>query len=242
LADDKEPFRVPDLLSRIHGEIRERLIASRDAVEEYDRLERALRALSVGPREETRTEGTGASSRRGPAGEVSRRGASSVQRRADRERLLAVIAERPGITRQGLRDATGLSAPGVAQHVRRMIEAGQLLEQASGGGEPGYAIVAADADASGEQPAQRQAPVPEAGETAASDEAERGAADTAGTTAPDAAEPDGKADASRAANRGAKGGRAPKRATESAPADATTSSAEKPDDAVPATPEGSPAS
>jgi hypothetical protein len=53
---------------------------------------------------------------------------------------VALIRERPGITKAEPRDAAGLSSAGVAQNLRRMLDRGQVREEALPGGATGYRI------------------------------------------------------------------------------------------------------
>jgi DNA-binding MarR family transcriptional regulator len=53
---------------------------------------------------------------------------------------VALVRERPGITKAELRDAAGLSSAGVAQNLRRMLDRGEVREEALPGGATGYRI------------------------------------------------------------------------------------------------------
>ncbi len=53
---------------------------------------------------------------------------------------MALVRERPGITKAELKDAAGLSSAGVAQNLRRMLDRGELREEALPGGATGYRI------------------------------------------------------------------------------------------------------
>ena len=152
----------PELLQRILGEVRQRLDASRQAVEEHRRLERALEALGAAsagaaePREAPRSaaRSTGRGARRARAATA---GSSRAQSAANRDRLLNVIGDRPGVTRAELPAATGLSGASVAQGLRRAIAAGRVRERELPGGQTGYALVpAGEAEAAdaGVAPAQ----------------------------------------------------------------------------------------
>jgi hypothetical protein len=124
---------VPDLLDRIRSEIRERRDVSRQAALEFERLEEALRALTGGGAEADRAVG-------GSPPRPRRSTSTAGDRQANRERLLAAIGDRPGITRQHLREATGLSAAGVAQLLRRLVEQGAVRERELPAGQLGYAL------------------------------------------------------------------------------------------------------
>jgi hypothetical protein len=61
-------------------------------------------------------------------------------REVNREKVVALVRERPGITKAELRDAAGLSSAGVAQNVRRMLDRGEVREEALPSGATGYRI------------------------------------------------------------------------------------------------------
>jgi predicted HTH transcriptional regulator len=69
-----------------------------------------------------------------------RRSSSSAERAANREKVVALVQERPGITKAELEEAAGLSGASVAQNLRRMLDRGQLREEALPGGATGYRI------------------------------------------------------------------------------------------------------
>jgi hypothetical protein len=62
----------------------------------------------------------------------------SGEREANRETLLALVRERPGITKAELKAAAGLSSAGVAQNLRRMLDRDQVREEALPSGAVGY--------------------------------------------------------------------------------------------------------
>ena len=120
--------RLTDLLDSIRAQLRTRLDELRPLVREYERLQAAEAALAGGaPTSATclvqPTRG-GSQARRGnarPAG-VRRRSSSSAERQVNREKVVALVRERPGITKAELKDAAGLSSAGVAQNLRRMLD------------------------------------------------------------------------------------------------------------------------
>jgi DNA-binding MarR family transcriptional regulator len=63
-----------------------------------------------------------------------------AERDANRDNVLALLRERPGITKAELKDAVGLSNAGVAQNLRRMLDRGEIREEALPGGASGYRI------------------------------------------------------------------------------------------------------
>ena len=118
---------------------------------EYERLQAAAAALADGsptsgkragrPKRSGSGAGQGAGGRDAARRAGSRRRSSSLaDREVNREKVLALVRERPGITKAELKDAAGLSSAGVAQNLRRMLDRGQVREQALPGGATGYRI------------------------------------------------------------------------------------------------------
>jgi len=132
---------MPDLLDSIRGQLRARLDELRPLVREYQRLQDAERALGDGPAISPRRAGGSNRGRGGGAGAGSRRRSSlAADREANRQQILELVRERPGITRAELKDAAGLSGAGVAQNLRRMRDRGEVHEEALPGGATGYRI------------------------------------------------------------------------------------------------------
>ncbi len=128
-----------ELLERIHAELRDRVETSRGAVEEYRRLERALAALDA----------VQASDRPRPRREArsSKRGGGSVpapRRRAprgqNRERVLAVVAERPGASAAELSKASGIRRGVLYELLGRLVRSGDLRKEKLPGGVAGYVL------------------------------------------------------------------------------------------------------
>src|SRR4051794_14371165 len=137
---------MPDLLDRILHEVRQRLDASRSAAEEYRQLERALEAIDgTSPKPDDRGRARRSNRRSGRPRESKR-----AQRERNRERLLAVLRDRPGVTREELSNVSGVSAAVLAQQLRRLVENEQVTERALPGGQRGYALAA---NATTDQPA-----------------------------------------------------------------------------------------
>jgi IclR-like helix-turn-helix domain-containing protein len=136
-----EEESMPDLLDRITVEIRERLTACRAAVAEYERLEEALRALDGGGGS-TPTTGTAppraAPRQSGPA----RRGASRrrAPRGANRDAVLRVVGERPGLTTVELAAVSGVARNTLYALLATMTRRGELQRRELPGGKSGYAI------------------------------------------------------------------------------------------------------
>jgi hypothetical protein len=140
--------RLTDLLDSIRAEVRSRLDELRPLVREYERLQGAEAALADGS--PTRGKRGGQANRSGaqalPGGRRSRRtgsrrrSSSSLEREANREKVVALVRERPGITKAELKDVSGLSSAGVGQNLRRLLDRGEVSEEALPGGATGYRI------------------------------------------------------------------------------------------------------
>jgi hypothetical protein len=135
---------MPDLLDSIRGQLRARLGELRPLVREYQRLQDAERALGDGPAISPKRDGRSGRAERGRGGGARagsrRRSSSAADREANRQQILDLVRERPGITRAELKDAAGLSGAGVAQNLRRMRDRGEVREEALPGGATGYRI------------------------------------------------------------------------------------------------------
>ena len=142
---------MTDLLESIRAELRTRLDELRPLVREYERLQVAEQALADGSTTSGKRAGQPkrggsqaqrGSASRGAAGRAGsrRRSSSSAEREANREKVVALVRERPGITKAELKDAAGLSSAGVAQTLRRMLDRGEVRETALPGGATGYQI------------------------------------------------------------------------------------------------------
>jgi hypothetical protein len=152
---------LPDLLERIRAELHERLDASRAAVTEYEQLQRALQALdgaSPAPRGrsgESRTRRT----RQAPASAAGgpRRRTAAARRRAprgqNRERVLRVLSERPGVTPAEVVSASGLKRPIIYNELRRLVDAGEVVKQELPSGRTGYSLAQGEANGSASAPA-----------------------------------------------------------------------------------------
>jgi hypothetical protein len=154
--DDRRPKRLTDLLDSIRAQLRTRLDELRPLVREYERLQAADAALAEGSPTSGKRAGQpkrgGSQARRGGAGRGGagrggarrtrsrRRTSSSAERDVNRQKVLALVRERPGITKAELRDAAALSSAGVAQNLRRMLDRGEVREEALPGGATGYRI------------------------------------------------------------------------------------------------------
>jgi CRP-like cAMP-binding protein len=125
-----------DLLDRILHEIRERKEASRAAYEESLRLERALAALD----QQGEPADTPARRRRG------RRGGSAARRRpraapgANRDAIVALARERPGVTAGEISAATGIARATVSSTVARLATSGALERTELPGGGVGFRV------------------------------------------------------------------------------------------------------
>lgn len=120
---------MPDLLDRIRVELRERLETSRAAAEEYERLERALAALGGEPAGDPQpVASSGAVAKRRGRARRSRNGSAVVTRQKNREALIAAVRAQAGITREQVREVTGLSGASVAQGLRRLVDSGVITK------------------------------------------------------------------------------------------------------------------
>jgi hypothetical protein len=137
-----------DLLDSIRAELRTRLDELRPLVREYERLQEAEAALADGSptsgKRARQPKRGGSQPRRGGGGAgrtgSRRRSHSSAEREVNREKVAALVLERPGITKAELKDVAALSSAGVAQNLRRMLDRGELREEALPGGATGYRI------------------------------------------------------------------------------------------------------
>jgi DNA-binding transcriptional ArsR family regulator len=159
---------MSDLLQRIRSEIQQRLDASRAAVEESERLEAALRALSTAQAPDSATTEAAATSaerapqaRRGPAKQAAGRRAP---RGANREAVLEAVRERPGASAGEIAASSGVAQNVVYTQLRRLLAEGVLAKRRLPSGRSGYSPaaegpppVSSDADQRATEPA-----VPEA--------------------------------------------------------------------------------
>jgi hypothetical protein len=137
---------LTDLLVSIRAELRTRLDELRPLVREYERLQAAEAALGDGSPTSGKRAGQptrrAAQARRGGARRTGsrRRSSSSAEREANRESVVALIRKRPAITKAEVQDAAGLSSAGVAQNLRRMLDRGEVREEALPSGATGYRL------------------------------------------------------------------------------------------------------
>src|SRR3954454_22652375 len=111
-----------DLLDRILDEIRERKDASRAAYEESQRLQRALAALDE-QRGPSRLSDGRRPARRGGSPDSQRRRAAPG---ANRDAILAIVRDRPGVTAAELASTTGIARTPVSSTVARLAAIGAL--------------------------------------------------------------------------------------------------------------------
>jgi DNA-binding transcriptional ArsR family regulator len=131
-----------DLLTRVLGEIRERKQLAQSAYEESRRLERALAALDSdlsGAPDSARRDRRRA---RKPAQPRAR-----APRGANREAILAVVRDRPGVSAGEIAQATGIARSTVSPTLSRLVAAGTVerteLPSGSVGFRPGKPVAAA---------------------------------------------------------------------------------------------------
>jgi len=121
-----------DLLNRILGEIRERKEASRPAFEESRRLEQALVAL----------EADGTAAVRGHDVRQRRRGGRGRRAApgANRDAIVAVVRERPGVTAGEIASASGIARATVSSTAARLTGNGALERVELPGGGVGFRV------------------------------------------------------------------------------------------------------
>jgi DNA-binding transcriptional ArsR family regulator len=124
-----------DLLERIRREIRERRQAAQAAHEESRRLERALAALRYEPPAASRL-----------VDDAPRRQQRSAPRRpraapgANREAILAVVHERPGVTAGEIAQVTGIPRSAVSPALSRLAGGGAVERTPLPGGGVGFRV------------------------------------------------------------------------------------------------------
>src|SRR4051794_33735478 len=134
------------LLDRIRAEIRDRLQESEAAVREYARLEAALEALGgavhAEPRPSRRSPKRSAapSSRRGPRAKRAAATAKRAPRGANREAVLRVLSERPGVGATELSAASGVAKPVLYNLLKTLEERGEVVKEQLPGGSTGYRL------------------------------------------------------------------------------------------------------
>lgn len=140
-----------ELLERVLREIGDRKQAARAAYEESRRLEQALAALGPSSRSSSRDGGGAATRRRSrpqatpgeKAGGARASGrAGSVRSRAapgtNRERILALVRERPGATAGEIAEATGIARSTVTTTLKRLVDVGEVVRAERPGGPAGF--------------------------------------------------------------------------------------------------------
>lgn len=132
---------MPDLLDRVHNEIRTRLTELRPAVDEHARLDAALRALDtddissspVSPSTPARSRRASPDARRPSAHRRAPRG-------ANRKAVLRVVADRPGITPGELAAASGVERRTLYSLLSTLTKQQALQRRQLPGGQTGYSL------------------------------------------------------------------------------------------------------
>jgi DNA-binding transcriptional ArsR family regulator len=140
-----------ELLERVLREIRERRQVAEAAYHESQRLERALAALGLASgRAGADADGAAtrrpSRSRRAAAatgdGEPPRRRSRPRRSRAapgaNRERILALVRERPGVTAGEIAQQTGIGRSSVTTTLGRLVDAGTVQRVELPGGKAGF--------------------------------------------------------------------------------------------------------
>lgn len=126
---------MADLVGQIQRDIEKRLQELRPLLEEKERLEAVLAALTNGhgapapAARRTRSAASGSTTRAPYAGGKSRR----APRGANREAILAVVRERPGISASEVATVTRIAKPTVHTTISQLKRKGILEPEGSGG-------------------------------------------------------------------------------------------------------------
>ncbi|MGB2712489.1 MAG: helix-turn-helix domain-containing protein [Conexibacter sp.] len=126
---------MPDLVAQIQRDIEQRLSELRPLLAEKDQLEAVLAALTNGsngsPERSTRSRvAAPAAAARAPyAGGKSRR----APRGANREAILAVVRERPGVSAAEVAEVTKIAKPTVHTTISQLKRKGILEPEGSNG-------------------------------------------------------------------------------------------------------------
>lgn len=121
---------MADLVGQIQRDIEKRLEELRPLIEEKERLEAVLAVLTNGAEATPARTRSSAVVRRAPyaAGKGRR-----APRGANREAILNVVRERPGISAAEVADVTGIAKPTVHTTISQLKRKGILERDASGG-------------------------------------------------------------------------------------------------------------
>lgn len=119
------------LLDRIHAEIRERLEATRPAVDEYRMLAAALTAIDgvSRPGHARRPAPPAPATKRPARRRSSRPAAKRAPRGANRAAVLRVLGERPGVGAGELSVASGVARPVLYQLLAKLVEQGVVVKE-----------------------------------------------------------------------------------------------------------------
>ncbi len=143
-----------ELLERVVREIRDRKQALQAAVDESARLERALAAIDRGrPDDAARPTASPSRPRRRP----TQRGKRAA-RGANRDAILALVGERPGVTAGEVAEATGIARSTVAATLARLASVGAVERVQLPGGGVGFRARVDTAAAAVGEPEQQPSP------------------------------------------------------------------------------------
>lgn len=124
---------MADLVGQIQRDIEKRLQELRPLIEEKERLEAVLAALTNGHAAAAPSAGrarpSGSAAPRAPYAGGKRRRAP---RGANREAILKLVGERPGISATEVADATGIAKPTVHTTISQLKRKGILEPEGSG--------------------------------------------------------------------------------------------------------------
>jgi DNA-binding transcriptional ArsR family regulator len=128
-----------DLLGAIRRELDQRLAELAPFVMEFDRLTsaRATLAADGGGPETAQGRRPRASSRRGPGSQPAKRRGNNSRSRAprgqNRQKILAVVGERPGVSAAEVAAASGVARPTVYTTVSKLKKEGVLVVEGERG-------------------------------------------------------------------------------------------------------------
>ena len=124
---------MADLVAQIQRDIEKRLRELRPLIEEKEKLEAVLAALT-GAYEANGGTGTRSRGRSSTSGSRTTygRGRSRAPRGANREAILRVVGERPGITAAEVAEATGIAKPTVHTTISQLKRKGILEPEGNG--------------------------------------------------------------------------------------------------------------
>lgn len=123
---------MADLVGKIQRDIEQRLQEIRPLIEEKDRLEAVLAALT-GRAPSTSSSPRRASGSAGGRAPYAGGRARRAPRGANREAILKAVGERPGISASEVADVTGIAKPTVHTTISQLKRKGILAQEGASG-------------------------------------------------------------------------------------------------------------